>query len=299
MHLSDIFRKNLVFLDCKMDTIESVLRRFSEAMAGETGLEREYILEALKKRESIMPTYIGHQTALPHSHIGGFEGLAAGFMRLEPPLHMDVSGRDEEVRFIICVLTGVNNEEPYLSFLSEIAGMMRKNPDFLNAESADDFIKMLGSTGHGNIRSLQAGDLKKQLPAMPVSGSVKEAIDMMKREQAVFMAVADEEKVVRGVVGIRTLIRAGLPDYILKMHDLSFISEFKPLEKFWDSEEELRVRDCMEDAEDYLIPEDTSHLEVLFLMGKYNRKSLITVDPEGKYSGIITETCILNRMLRP
>mgnify|MGYP001194538310 CR=1 FL=1 len=300
MYLSKIFRNSLILLDMEFSDFDGILVHFSEKMEKETGINRNEILDRLRKREEVLSTYVGNNTSLPHGRFPDFDGLVAGYLRLKTPITVSHGSRDEELRHVICVVTGTKNEAHYLSFLSVTSQIISELPDFLTSvASAEAFIGKLGDLQHQKLHALTAGDLAVKLPQVTRAQTIREIVDMMKKEQTTFHPVVDDQQKVCGVVSVTTLLKAGLPDYIMNLTDLSFIKEFKPLDKFWDSEDQLVIADYMENAGEYLVTASASYLEVLFLMCKHNKNNLVTVDADGRYAGVITQASILNKMLRP
>jgi CBS-domain-containing membrane protein len=121
----------------------------------------------------------------------------------------------------------------------------------------------------------------------------------MKSHHALVLAVVDANQVVTGILDMRDLFRAALPDYLLRMNDLAFVPDFAPLKEFWQKETSRKVRDLMHTDAACVIQTNMSYTELIFLITKRYLPYFLVVDDNHRYIGTITLCAVFDKLIRP
>ncbi|MDC7223688.1 MAG: PTS sugar transporter subunit IIA [Spirochaetales bacterium] len=296
------FRKYLkedsLFLDKELSDWEEALGFLSEQFEKLTTLSREEVLDLLQQREEIGSTWIGAETVMPHNHTQKVEGIHIILIRTSRPLLLPDGN---EIRYIISLLTSGNEGNTYLSILQEIARLMKDESDRLNnCTDGAELLRLIGETCQITGLPLKAADLAEEWPLLYAEDTVGKALDLMKRHGVYFMPVLTEEKGrLCGVLDLVDLLKAGFPDYVFSLSDLSLIQDFKPVKFFWSREGELPVREFLRDYRPYIVRSDANYPEIFFLMIKGNRRHLLVMNREENLQGVIHPNQIIDKMLRP
>ncbi len=214
------------------------------------GFDCDAVIEACIEREMASSTVLAPGLALPHARVEDLDQVlvAVGFSPQGIPFSSDARG---EVSVVILILTPKSNPGLYLQVLAALTrevgapGAMDK---LLAAASAQDVYHFFREKDVALPPYLKARNLMEPHPVTLLeSDSLKTAIDRFCTHHAHDIPVVDEERDLRGVVALETLLRLSLPQHLLWMHDLSPILLFEPFSDMLRRDEESRVADFMED----------------------------------------------------
>jgi PTS system nitrogen regulatory IIA component len=78
--------------------------------------------DALRKREQLASTAIGHGVAVPHARIDGIEESRAAFLRLDRPVDFNAAD-GEPVDLVLALVVPAHDVQQHLEFLAEVAEM--------------------------------------------------------------------------------------------------------------------------------------------------------------------------------
>jgi CBS domain-containing protein/mannitol/fructose-specific phosphotransferase system IIA component (Ntr-type) len=298
MPIKDFLSEEQVFLDKDFNDLDEVLLFLSEKFSEKTGKDKEFILDLLKKREEISSTWIGEETVLPHNHNSEISGIHIIFIRCVKPF---ILPDDHTARFIFSILTSGKEDQTYLGVLQGIGRLMKESKeDLINCPLPAHFMKLIDESVHMDGKPLKAVDLAGEWPVIQSDAPISEALDLMKKHNVYFLPVISSDKgSICGVLDFVDLLKAGFPDYVFSLSDLSLIQDFKPVKYFWKKENELFVREFIRDYRPYIVRSDASYPEIFFLMIKGNRRHLLVLDRQEKLVGVIYPTNIIDKMLRP
>ncbi|MDC7218323.1 MAG: PTS sugar transporter subunit IIA [Spirochaetales bacterium] len=290
--------ENALFMDRDFSNWEEALKFLSGEFERKAHLSRREALALLKQREEIGSTWVGYDTAIPHNHSPKIEGVHILLVRTNKPVELPDGNH---VRYIFSLLTSGNEGNTYLAILQEISQLMmneRKKLD--DCKTPSELLNLINETCHLTGRTLNASDLAAPWPIIDEQASIGKALDLMKQHGVYFLPVQSKKTgKLCGVLDLVDLLKAGFPDYVFSLSDLSLIQDFKPVKFFWSREEELKVGDFMRDYRPYVIRSESSYPELFFLMIKGNRRHLLVMNPGDKFKGVIRPTQIIDKMLRP
>ncbi|HPD77104.1 MAG TPA: PTS sugar transporter subunit IIA, partial [Spirochaetota bacterium] len=104
----------------------------------------ETLISALKEREQIMSTGIGFGIAIPHAKINTVKEIAFAIGISEKGIDFDAMD-GQPVKLIILVIAGEKQHKDYLKLLSNIMGILKKEPvkeSIINASSPEEIIEI-------------------------------------------------------------------------------------------------------------------------------------------------------------
>jgi len=96
-------------------------------------------------------------------------------------------------------------------------------------------------------------------------------------------------------VNVLNLLEVGIPNYVMMLDNLNFLSSYEPLENLFSKQDLLFVKDIMTTDEIFVRPE-ASIIETVFLMVSHNKRYLSVVKEE-KLVGLITAMDILRKVI--
>jgi CBS domain containing-hemolysin-like protein len=122
----------------------------------------------------------------------------------------------------------------------------------------------------------------------------------MKRHNIYFLPVYSAETgKICGVLDLIDLLKAGFPEYVFRLNNLSMLKEFQPLDYFWKHETTIPIGQYLRDYRPYIIKDSITYPEIFFMLVKGHRRHLLVVDEHDEMIGVINPHEIINKMLRP
>ncbi|MDA3901345.1 MAG: PTS sugar transporter subunit IIA [Spirochaetes bacterium] len=300
MHIDSFFSEHLTSFDKSFDNQDQLFRFLSKIFSFEMKCDEEKIYTGLTQREAISSTYLGHGIALPHCRVEDVSLLKIAFIKLQKPLTIKNDEQDVDINYVFSVITNITHEEFYVAVLARLTRFLASHKSILpEINTYEQLSEKLHSFSESLSGHLNAYEISTIIPAVDENQTVKDAVDVMKKNRLATLPVIDSKNMVKGIIRITDLFRASLPDYVFYLQDFSFITEFSPLENFWENESQMIIKNYMKSSTEFFIQDNVSYLEVLFLISKHKREQLIVIDKDGLYKGVITPATILNTMLRP
>ena len=296
------FRKYLsednVYLDKDFKDTGEVLGFLADEFSRTIGVDRDIIFKLLEERENLSPTWIGNGTLLPHNHSPEIKGISIIFIRCGNPV---VLGDGNRVRYIFSVLTSGEEQDLYLSILQGIGKVIGKHAQELDAcRDAAELLDIYSNSTNSMGAPLTAADLARYWPRARDTDTLSVAVDQMKRHNIYFLPVYSAETgKICGVLDLIDLLKAGFPEYVFRLNNLSMLKEFQPLDYFWKHETTIPIGQYLRDYRPYIIKDSITYPEIFFMLVKGHRRHLLVVDEHDEMIGVINPHEIINKMLRP
>ena len=296
------FRKYLsedrIFLNQDFKNITEVLEFLSDEFAKIVELERDTIYRLLEIREKLSSTWIGHNTLLPHNHSPEIKGITILFIRCGTSL---VLSDGNQVKYIFSVLTSGEDQDLYLGILQGVGKVIGKHTDDLDkCKTAAELLDVLSSSTNTMGAPLTAGDLARYWPRARNTDLLSVAVDQMKRHNIYFLPVYHAETgKICGVLDLIDLLKAGFPEYVFRLNNLSMVKGFQPIDYFWKNETNVQIGEYLRDFRPYIIRDSITYPEIFFMMIRGNRRHLLVIDEHDEMIGVINPQEIINKMLRP
>ncbi len=146
MQLTDLLTIDRIRIPLKADTKEDLLRELVSIVAAADGIDdQEAVLRAVKERESILSTGIGHGVAIPHGKSPSVPELRMAAGRAANPVDFDALDGQPVALFFL--LVGPESAAgPHIKALSRISRIVRRDDvrdRLIAARSADEFLRTL------------------------------------------------------------------------------------------------------------------------------------------------------------
>ncbi len=296
MKLSTLFQKDHVFIDHQVQNTGQLFVFASRIMSESTGVDASSIEAALLHRESLGGTVLGKETMVPHAYVEGLKDYIIMYVRLKSPLLLDGGNT---VRHAFIILTSREMAAFHLKIMRAVADILTNHDQILlSAGSAESFISELEKTGVRVESHLHARDFLQSVPSIRETDSVSRAVDLMKEQNWSHVPVTDVNGRFVGTVDFIDVLGATMPDYVMRLSDLSFLEDFEPLKQFALKENSMSVRAYIKNISTMIVTDDVSYVEVLFLMVKHRHRFLIAVDQKGLFLGVIRSMDVINRIFR-
>ncbi|MBU0713515.1 PTS sugar transporter subunit IIA [bacterium] len=300
MKLKSILNPELIFINETFSNYDEILVFLSEKFSKVVELDRQFIYNALVNREKLSSTYIGKNTALPHEKFDDFDNIIIAFIKLRSPISIKVEDATQTLNYVFSVLATRKDPHLYLNVLQTISTLILKNLDaFKHIETRDDFFHTLDSLDLYVGQFLTARFFSHDHPIINETAYLSEAINLMKEQQVSFLPVVDNRQKLIGTLSIADILVRCFPEYVMSFDDFSFLQDFEPLISIWKQEFALKVKDHMFVPQHLIIRENTSHIEILFLIAKYRNEHIVVVNDADQVTGVINCTDVLNKLLRP
>jgi len=135
------FVKNLQSVN-KFQAIEELARVYESS---DICTNADALVKSLKEREELMSTGIGFGIAIPHAKISDIKSLSFAIGISKQGINFD-SIDGQPVHLLILVVAGEQQHREYLSLLSNIMTMLKKNEvkeQIISAESQDEVMRII------------------------------------------------------------------------------------------------------------------------------------------------------------
>ena len=124
---------------------------------------------------------------------------------------------------------------------------------------------------------------------------IKEVTRRMSERHTNAVPVLDPDGQVVGEITCEALFQYGLPDFFLQLRSVSFIADFDPFEKYFESEGGMKAGDIM--SPDFAaLPPQASLLEIVFALTVLRHPKVYVVE-SGKLLGTIDQSQVLDRII--
>ncbi|MGE4489699.1 MAG: PTS sugar transporter subunit IIA [Kiritimatiellales bacterium] len=269
MTLSDCLDRDAVLFEVNVSSRDEVLALLVKRLeTTRDGFDPQRVTQALKERESVLPTVIAPGVALPHARLDGLEHPLVAVATTRIGILFDAD--KDPVNLILMVLTPKTDPSAYLRVLSMLSTILKdvNVPDFIQQASAEDVCALFSAGSSGQKDYLTAADVMNAEPVTLLeSDTLSRAITVLCSQQMLDVSVIDEDGDLRGIIGMEDLLRQSLPQHLLWMEDLSPILRFEPFAEMIKKDNETKLADFMREDFVSVSPETPAvQLAKIFLM---------------------------------
>jgi len=253
------------------------------------------LYDMIIKLDEEAPTAYPTGIAIPHIRMEGFEDTVIAMAFLQNPV--DFEGT--KISWVVLIITDKTSSKTYLNIVAALMRLSKDTSAMAHLNSAHD-----GHSVFHRLKEMQV-EIKRDLYISdimisdPVSimpdANLRELNYLMSANKIAGLPVVDENKNYLGEVNILDLLKVGIPDYLMMLDNLNFLMSFEPLEKLFDKQDEIKVREIMSKDEIYLRPE-ASIIEAVFEM-ILHKKRYMSVVKDGKLVGLVTAMDILLKVI--
>ncbi len=254
------------------------------------------LLEMILKRDEEAPTAYPTGIAIPHIRMDGFEDTVVAMAFMQNPL--DYEGR--KISWIVLIITNKSSSKLYLNMVAALLRLSKDGAAMAALASAQD--------GHGVIHNLKRmqTEVKKDLAVADImignsvsinpEAKLSELSRLMAENHVAGMPVVDKDMRYVGEVDVLNLLKVGIPDYMMMMDHVGFLSSYEPLEQLFNQEDTITVGEIMVTGDKILAPSDSVIEAVLQML--QHKKRFFSVVENGKLVGILTAMDVFKRVIQ-
>ncbi|MCB5269393.1 MAG: CBS domain-containing protein [Candidatus Cloacimonetes bacterium] len=299
MLLSNLLDAKSILHESRILSKEQVYRLLVERICHHRKLPicGEGLVQLILQRDSQSSTAYPTGIAIPHIRMEDFHDTVIGMAFLQNPI--DYEGT--KVEWVCLVITDKSSSNIYLNLVAALLKLSKDAP----------LIRELGELrdGHAVVqrlhkmeiqikREITLGDIMISEPiTISADARLSELGAIFSSRGLTSLPVVDNDNRYLGEVNILHLLKVGVPDYLMMLDNVSFLRSYEPLEKLFEQEDTLTVREIMSRDEEYLNP-DTSIPEVVFEMIQHHKRFFSVVDDSGKLVGVVTASDIFRKVIK-
>jgi mannitol/fructose-specific phosphotransferase system IIA component (Ntr-type)/predicted transcriptional regulator len=299
MKLNSIINEDLVFCGVEGSTREEVYgSMLKQALVHiDSSLTVEELLAGIIDREDVVAIpYEG--MALPHLRNPELNDLFVIIGILKEPVKLkpvDIT----PTRLVVMSLISKETSDIYLKSLAAFARFFSK-PDNIkkcdDIKSPRDLFALL--EGLKVKEHVMAEDIMcKDFPKVKADDYLSKALDIMETRGQSILPVVDVENNFVGKIDATEVLKGFVPEYLLMMDNLKFISSFEMFDKFFKEEGVRFVKDFMISTQAMIAP-NTPLIQFTVTLAKREADMIFVVDDENKLCGVISIKDIIHKILR-
>lgn len=297
MKFSTLLSPQLMHLNHQAKTVDEVLSVAAATLASACGKDAAVIKTMLLHRERLGSTYIDKGLMVPHAYLEELHDCLILF--LHAPEGVPVPNSSNRAYYFFVILTTKEYASLYLNILRVISEIVTSHEEILKSSGTTaEFIAKIDATGLRVEKSLRARDLVSAPVAIPDTASLSDVVDIMKERNLTQLPVVNAQQEFVGIVDFLDILTTSMPEYILRLHNVSFIEDFEPISHFLEHEKVVEVKRFLRFDKTMVIQEDTSYMEVFYLMAKYKHKLLVITNEKLHLTGVIRTSDIINKAFR-
>ncbi|MCF6174432.1 MAG: PTS sugar transporter subunit IIA [Victivallaceae bacterium] len=256
-----------------------------------------YVKQMMDSEDMMNIPYEG--VVIPHLRLPELNDLHIIVGLLAEPVMLKESDL-KPTQIVVMSLISNNTSDIYLKALSAFTRYFSQSAHLENASgiaTAEEFIALL---------ERDKVELKKDITAEDVMYSTFLSLkpdDKMKVALNTFtgaatrLPVLDDDGKLIGVLNSLELIKVCVPEYIMMMDNINFLSSFEPFQKIIDTEDNATVQDNMTKPQRVISP-DTPLIQLTISLVKKEAETIFVVDEQRRLLGVITLENLIHKVLR-
>jgi len=274
-----------------MEAVDALLELFYKRE--KFPIPAEKVKEIVLERENLGGTVLPPGIAIPHGRIEGYEDILIGMWVPSKTLDTDIG----EVKILVFFLTSKAGSSLYLPVLSTLGKYFSKG-EFLDS--------LMGKTPQQIHDMLNDMQIKKEVSiedimvSDPVSCTAQTTLgqlsDLFYQKNLSYIPVVDKNHVQIGEVTIKDLLSRGVPDYVKRLGDVSFLKTLEPFEALLREEDRILVSEIMRPPT-RKIAKTASIIEAVLMITTKGVRHIPVIEDK-KLIGMVSETDILKKVLR-
>jgi CBS-domain-containing membrane protein len=187
-------------------------------------------------------------------------------------------------------------------YLKSLAAFARffSNPDNLKkCEEIRSPAGLFGLLEGVNVKEhVMAEDIMcKDFPSVKADDYLSKALDIMQNHSQSILPVLDTDGKLVGKVDATEVLKSYVPEYLLMMDNLKFVSSFEMFDKFFKEEGVRFVKDFML-SPGMIISPATPLIQFTVTLAKRDSDMIFVVDADQKLCGVISIKDIIHKILR-
>ena len=290
--------KTILHISEKMDKVQ-IYRLLLQRICQKTELHlcEEKLLTMTLKRDNESSTAYPSGIAIPNIRVEDFHDTVVGMAFLEEAIDFD----GVPIRWVALVITDISSSNIYLNLVATLLKLSKDQEllnKLLNKEDGAAVVQLLKKMQIKLKKDLTIADIMVTDPVyIQSNASLRDLGDLLNKSNHSFLPVVDENKHFLGSVNVLHLLKVGVPDYLMMLDNLSFLSSFEPLEHLFEQQDTLDVGEIMINRVYHLRP-DTSIPEAVFEMIQNKQRFFPVVDDNGFLVGVVTAMDIFRKIMK-
>jgi mannitol/fructose-specific phosphotransferase system IIA component (Ntr-type) len=302
MKLTSILNSDLIFFGIpgknRQEIYANMLKKAFEELSLPFSVE-EYTQELIEREDSIRIPY-ENGAALPHIRKPELEDLYIIIGIPETPITLKENDRGP-AKFIIMSLISANTSDTYLKALAAFSRYLIKPENVTKLSNCTNSDELLAILDHDEVKlkkSITADDIMDQnCPRIKVDSPLREALDIFKREARSQLPVVDDENRLVGELDATSIIKRSIPNYIMMLDNLKFLTSFEPFEKIFKDEEAMFVKDFISEPRAVIGPE-TPLIQFTVSLAREEASNIFVIDENHRLMGLVNVQQIIHKVLR-
>ncbi len=299
MLLSNLLDAKSIIHENRVLTREQVYRLLVDRICHHHSLPvcGEGLTKLILERDEISSTAYPTGISIPHVRMEGFNDTLIGMAFMQNPIDYD----GIKVHWICLVITNKSSSNIYLNLVSALlklskdAAVMRELGELRDGHAV---VHRLHKMEIHIKRMITLEDIMVTEPiTISPDAKLSELNTILCSKSISFLPVVDSNNRYLGEVSILHLLKVGVPDYLMMLDNVSFLRSYEPLEKLFEQEDTLSVRDIMSREEECLTPE-SSIPEAVFEMIQHQKRFFSVVDDRKKLVGVVTASDIFRKVIK-
>lgn len=302
MNLDHLLNPQLIHCNLKGNDRETIYREMLTSLDNSTDekLDTEEMYQAIVEHEGLigMPYEMG--LAIPHNRCANLHDLhiVVGIHKEGVVLKPEDT---EPSKIIIMCLISKSTSNIYLLTLRAISMfcMTPGNMDKLIACNTPDEVMHVFAESKVEVKHRMTAEdvMHTEFPTIQSSDTLKTAIDRMAESGATTLPVVNDNQKFCGVVSAESVMRAGIPEYIMMMDNLKFLPNLEPFEDLLQSEDTTTVEKFI-NREPEKVSASTPLIQIIVRLVKREAYCFYVVDEAGQLKGIISYQDLIRNVLR-
>ena len=296
MKFLNLLDEKFVFAKQDVASYKDALSFIASKLAEERGIQcgKEKIFEALLEREALGGTVLPNGLAIPHVRI---ECLDDFWIAVLTPKVL-LKYKEIKVNLIVLFLIPQAGSDVYLQTLSGLAKYTADKNFIPSVEKAKDRQALLSLFNDFEVKKdfLVRDIMTQEMFTVSPETKIREVADILYSKNLSYIPVLSTQGAFIGEVTLLDIIREGIPDYAIRIGDLSFLKSFEPFEELIRKEDTLMVREIMADPEVKLHPDD-SIAEAGLNFIRHSRRQIPVVEGN-RIVGILSIIDLLKKVIR-
>lgn len=299
MKLNSIISEDLVFCDIPGRTREevygSMLKKALVHIA--SPFTAEQLMEGIIEREDALDMpYEG--MALPHLRRPELHDLFIIVGILKQPVQLKEADL-APTRLVVMSLISNETSDIYLKALAAFARFFSRADNLRkcsDVDSPEDFFSLLDDV---RIKEHITADdvMSKDFPTVKMEDYLSKALDLMQSCRQSVLPVVDAGNRLVGKVDATEILKRFVPEYLIMMDNLKFVSSFETFDKFFQEESVRLVKDFLI-SQVAAVSRETPLIQFTVTLAKREADMIFVVDADGKLQGIISIDDIIHKILR-
>ncbi|HOJ49865.1 MAG TPA: PTS sugar transporter subunit IIA [Spirochaetota bacterium] len=297
MKFSNLLVDDLIFINQQFTDIDELYQYITKKLSQIIKIDQQKIKNAIKERDKLGFPGFDYGFAIPHGRLPEYNDLLIAIVKLSKPITVNEKTYD----FFFIIITNTQGSNIYLKTLSTIVSFIKNyNKELKSISEKNELIEFIKSKDVKITEPLKVSEIMdKNFDSVRLDSSISETLDIMKKHNKDFLPVVDNDGKYKGKISVIDILKLAYPPYVLSMTNLSFLSDYRAYEDFEKKEATTKVKDLyVESSKGDIIFEDTSIIELGFIIVKNNLRKVFVVNKENKIVGVVDPKTLLDTILR-